>query len=192
MEIITNEEEALKYLNEKVKEYNDLCEANYWEQGCSLLIKEEMDKLSEELEKLEKISPELKRNKKFVLQAMKTGFFNLRKVDKNLLNDKEICLTALKYNKNNTSIFEFEYINDEFRNDESFMLEAIKINPKLIVYVGDKLKTNQDFLDKAIINIYLKIDYTRKEQEEKMKKNCGIDEEDEFECSGMGRAFPGQ
>ena len=179
MEIITNKEEALKYFYNIVKELKEW-EKEYCRNTQSLFNYEKLQELYDELKELKKISPELKKDKSFILEALKAGYFNLKSVDKSLLNDQDICLEAIKYNRNIGNVF--DCIDDKLKNDNYFMEKAIKINPKSIVYVGDKLKTNQGFLDKAMVSIYLNVDKKRKEQEEKMKK---LREEDECDYSGM-------
>lgn len=178
--MIENEEEAIKYIIEKGKELSKIGNCDPTEYFAYINVYEdEKSVLSKELTELKEISPNLKKNKNFVLKALDTGYFGLISVSPELYKDEEVCLKAIK---NRGARTEFIYIDDKLKNNEKFMLKAIQLDPKSIMFVGDKLKQYDTFLNTAIAQVYCTIEMKKKEQKEASKNN----EEDFFEYSGMG------
>lgn len=180
MGVITNKDEAIKYIQELYCQLRECQEEFSKDMGQSMYIRNEMSDLYDEMKELKKISPELMKDKSIVMEALKTGCFNFANADKSLFKDVDVCLQAIKYDSYITDAF--GSISIELRNDKSFMNKAILINPKTIVYVGDKLKKDQDFLDQAIFSIYYSVSTAKKMQEQKVNN---ITYEEEAEYSGI-------
>ena len=178
--MITNIDEALKYINVLIKNYKEsLKEASSGTQ--SLIIQEELDECLDDLRNLKKISPELFLNKEFVMKAMETGYFlYFKNLNEEFRDDKDLVLHGLRNTKN--GYYFFDSITNRLKNNKDFMIKAIEINPKFINFIGDNLKNDSEFLENAKNTIKI---YNEKEKEERFKENINkiIKEQDEDEYS---------
>jgi len=63
---------------------------------------------------------------------------------KNLINDRDIALEAVKTNGSN-----MELVNDKFKDDKKFVLEAAKVS-NVLGYVSDRLKDDEDIVHSSV------------------------------------------
>lgn len=86
--------------------------------------------------------PNMVDNKEYVLKAVlqdKGYNSNLYYASNRLQNDKDICFAALKQ-----GYFQGQFIGLEILNDKDFVLEAIKIEPSIIIRVNERLQNNKE------------------------------------------------
>ena len=90
------------------------------------------------------VSPELKKNREFVLEVLKINGLVLEYVSPEFQADREVVLEAVKQNGD-----AFEFASQKLKENREFVLKAIDINWKVLEYISPELKKEfqKDFLE---------------------------------------------
>ena len=94
--------------------------------------------------KIPEISNPLKKNKKAILEAIKTNHYSLEWVDDSLKKDREFILKVVKLNG-----LELEFADDSLKKDKEIVLEAIKassVNTRVSEIIDKSLMKDSDVL----------------------------------------------
>ncbi len=90
---------------------------------------------------MEYVSDNLKNDKEFVLEAVKSNGYALEYASDNLKNDKDFVLEVVKQD-----VRALEYVPDNLKNDKEFVLEAVKSNGNALKYASDNLRNDKEFV----------------------------------------------
>jgi len=83
----------------------------------------------------------LKKNKKFVLDAVKQNFYALKYASEDLRNDKQVVLEAVKYRG-----IALRYASRELKMDKDVVLEAVQNDPDAIMDANEMFKGDKDVM----------------------------------------------
>ncbi len=93
------------------------------------------------------VSPELKKNREFVLEVLKINGLVLEYVSPEFQADPELVLEAVKQNGD-----AFEFVSQKLKENREFVLEAMDINWKVLKYTSEELRIAID----GFFKIFLK------------------------------------
>lgn len=87
-------------------------------------------------------------NKNEFLEAVKNDGWALYHASKELRDDKQLILEAIKYDAYTSLVF----ASERLRNDKEVVLEAVKENGHALYCASDELKDNEEIVLEAIKN----------------------------------------
>lgn len=82
------------------------------------------------------------------IEKIKLGIVNYESLFTSLKNDRDVVLSAVKYERNG-----FQKIPIEFKDDEEIVLEATLKNPENLKYASDRIRSDFEYA-KKLIKIY--------------------------------------
>ena len=131
-----------------------------WLESASEIFKKDKEFILEAVKlngrALEYADDSLKKDKKIVLEAVKENHYAIWEMDESLDKNKEIILMAVKdYSEH------LECANDSLRKDKNFILQVVNINGYALRYVGDKFKKDKEVVLKAVKAIKRDITYSK-------------------------------
>lgn len=85
-------------------------------------------------------SPKLKKDKAFLLEAVKVNG-NILEFVSNELKDEELFLAALE-----EDAYSFKYVPAELKNNKAFILSAVSVNGAVFLQIPENLKNDKEFL----------------------------------------------
>ena len=102
-------------------------------------------------------TPEQKKDRAFILRAIKKNFTAIHGVDRSLKNDKEIALEALANKRvlscctshyDSSYLFRYHeyYLGNKLYNDKAFILEALSVQPNIFKYIREDFKHDKEIL----------------------------------------------
>ncbi|WAM04215.1 DUF4116 domain-containing protein [Mycoplasmopsis cynos] len=98
---------------------------------------------------LQYVSEELKKDKAFMLEAVKRNYGALWYASDELKRDKDVVLEAVKQ-----SDWALQYVSEELIKNKEFIFKIIKINPYIILYfINDIRRPGKIQLDNSLLNI---------------------------------------
>ena len=134
-----------------------------------LLLRKLTDKSTEKnvfLDLYQELDDESKKDKQFMEQVIELNFPILY-IDSNVFDDIETYLTLIRQAIQKMTVVEdnmsdilyllrrhhilFQYLNDNFKDNELFILNAIVINSGFFQYISDRLKDDKKFILNALI-----------------------------------------
>ena len=87
----------------------------------------------------------LRNDKEVVLEAIKQNPAAFYYASNELKNDKEVALEAIKQDE-----LAFYFVSDALKNDKDFVLEVVKRNPAAFYFASDELKNDKEVVLEAI------------------------------------------
>ena len=103
-------------------------------------------------EALRYASEELRADKEFVLEAIKHSGDASQYASRELWADKEFVLEAFKYDAGASFRNVSEELKAELKTNEEFLLKAIKVNGLALEYASKKLRADRDVVLEAVKN----------------------------------------
>jgi hypothetical protein len=94
---------------------------------------------------LEHIDIKYRNDKDFMLEVIDSVILNSDSITPFIANDKELMMKALDNYFVNPSIV--QHCSEELKNDKELMMKALRLRELVIVYVGDKLLNDKEFLE---------------------------------------------
>ena len=94
-------------------------------------------------------------NKTFIMKIIKNCPEIFQFLSDDLKKDKEIItiiITTYINNKHDNYYTIFKHMSYELKNDENFMVELIKLDIRILYYISDKIKNNQDIILNIMTN----------------------------------------
>lgn len=139
-------------MNEKVIKIDDNC----YKYGYITWTRDNLiDTLSRGFN-LKNLDKTLRADKELVMAAVRGDGKNLHWASKELKDDKEIAINAIKYGDN---VDAFKYVSDRLKSDRDVALAAVEYSAFNIRLVGDELKHDADFIKEACIANYDLVKY---------------------------------
>ncbi|EFC44723.1 predicted protein [Naegleria gruberi] len=94
---------------------------------------------------LEYADESLKKDREIVLKAVKQNGYTLEYADESLKKDREIVLKAVKQNG-----YALEYADESLKKDREIVLEAVKQNGSTFEYADESLKKDREIILEAV------------------------------------------
>ena len=101
--------------------------------------------VTQSVEAFQQASPELKKNKSVVLQAVNNDGRSIQHVHETLKNDRTVVLAVVRNDSQ-----AFERTSETFKNDREIVLAAVQRNPSSLQYASNTLKNDKEIVLTAV------------------------------------------